>query len=458
MYRRTLAVTLCITATLLLAVLAGCAASTAVSEFAHDHITSAGGTVSVDPQTGAITVGGTVGLKAMEEATIISNAIMAANAGKHVAAKQRTLHGPTLRVVPVTRAVTNACGQRSLYRTYELKRSSVWHRFTHWVEDCPAEVVPIQQVGQTPVFDDTQPTPVTAGPLVDNIPTPATEVPPATSQEDDAIVNAVLANGESEDTDKGSGDRAVVFGNNFPGTDAELHQCVNDAKKDVVNLVKIDGFNTKNIRLFTDRQCTKANYEKWSKWALVDGVAGSRRAFFNSSHGGEDTDANGTVVDVLVTDDMVRKNEWSAATEVTYDFWYHLLRSTTNHWLLLNDSCHSGGQTRTSLMAGLHGRSVRSLDGTPEAQARVAKAIKHSNAKAALGDLTGSVVAVCLPNELASEGPGGGVGTDTYWKARKTLPNTSKVGDYIREANRLMRLTNESQHMTLIGLNNPLWN
>lgn len=456
MYRRILAVTSCI----LLAVLAGCAASTAISQEIHDHVSSAGGSISVDPATGAITVSGTVGLKAMEEATVISNAIMAKNAGKRVAAKQRMSNGQTLRVVKVIRPVVNPCGQsRGFIQTFELKTESLWHRFTHWIEDCPAEVVPVQQVGQTPVFDDTLPT-ITAGPLVENVTpqAPVTEAPPATSQEDEAIVNAVLANGESEDTDKGSGDRAVVFGNNFPGTDAELHQCVNDAKKNILNLVKVDGFNTKNIRLFTDRQCTKANYEKWSKWALVDGLAGGRRAFFNSSHGAEDTDANGTVVDVLVTDDMVRKGQWDATTEVTYDFWYHLLRSTTNHWLLLNDSCHSGGQTRFSLVGSLHGRSPRSLDGPPEVQARLAKAIQHSNAKAALGNLTGSVVAVCLPNELASEGPGGGVGTDTYWKARKTLPNTSKVGDYIREANRLMKLTHESQHMTLIGLNNPLWN
>lgn len=431
--------------------LTSCAFTDKVGQEVQDHVSSAGGSISVDPATGAITVTGTVGLKDMEEATIIANAIIAHNKGFSVAAKQRTHYGPTVRVVPKTVAATNPCGQRSLYRTYEVKRSSIWHRFTHWIEDCPADP-PV-----TPVVPST---PVTIGPVNgDPIPSPAS--PPATilegSDEDSAIVNAVLANADSEETDKGSGDRAVVFGNNFPGTDAQLYQCVNDAKKNVVNLVKIDGFNTKNIRLFTDQQCTKANYEKWVKWALVDGGPTGRRAFFNSSHGAEDTDANGNIVDVMVTDDMVRKNVWDASTEVTYDFWYNLLHGTSNRWLFFNDSCHSGGQTRIALMS-INNRRVRSIDGSPDVQARLAKAISRSNSRIALGQLTGSVIAVCLPNELASEGPNGGVGTDDYWKARKTIAVGAVVGDYIREVNRLFKQTNESQHMTLIGVNKPLWN
>ncbi len=490
-------------ATLLFFGVTGCTRQDA-GQFVQDHVSSAGGAVSVDPQTGAITVSGTVGIKQMEEATAISNAIkskqMAATVKefrsacqgsyqpvtRHVCdpirgtCEERTVmefvptkvvealpqaaltfrgtNGHKIKLREVCRPYTNPCGEKSLISTFEVV-PSIWHQFLHMFSSGCHSPPPYVPTPELPEADYTNNVPPASTSVPSSIPPVASQPPatgndPAPGTDDDAIIAAVLANGEDINPKDISGDRAVVFGNNFPGTDAELHQCVNDAKKNVLNLVRVDGFSPKSIRLFTDRQCTKANYEKWIQWAFA---APKRPAFFNSSHGAEDTDAEGKVVDVLVTDDMVRKGYWDATTEVTFDWWYHQLRQVTSPWMLLNDSCHSGGQTKLGLTSNAR-RSVRSLEGPPEVQKRVAAAVQRSTAITDIGKLTGTVFAVCLPNELASEGPQGGAGTEAYWQARKHLPAEAKAGDIARECNRLFKLSQESQHFTIVGVNGPLWN
>lgn len=470
--------------------LSGCAAGNAAGQWVENHVSTVGGSISVDPVTGAVTISGDVGIKPMQAAAAVSTAIQTQNNGgtpplavpvTNLTTGTVTTIAPVIAIngtakLPaggkvalkvVTRPVVNVCGQRGIVQTFEIKAESLWHRFLHMF-DCECGCKP-----KPPATTNAPLTQAPAQPLVDIIvdnPTPpAAPVDPDT----DAIIAQVMANDNNTlPAEKGNGDRAVVFGNNYPGTDAELHECVNDAKKNVVNLVKVDHFDPKNIRLFTNQQCTKSNYEMWSKWALVDGVQTAlpdpatnttppnwgRRAWFNSSHGAEDTDANGKVIQVLVTDDMVRKGQWDTTTEVTFDFWYALLRTTQHPWMMLNDSCHSGGQTRLVLsLVATKGRAVRSLDGPAAVQARLNNATTRSTAMADLGKLTGTVFAVCLPNELASEGPDGGVGTNAYWNARKKLPANSKAGDYVKECNRLFHTTNESQHFTLVGVNTPLW-
>ncbi len=306
---------------------------------------------------------------------------------------------------------------------------------------------------------DSAPAPVQVS---DPTPTVAPSVAPVANADDETIINEVLANGESRDVAPSTtNDRAVVFGDNFPGTPAELHECVNDAKKNVLNLVRVEKFSPKNIRLFLNEKCTKKNYEGWTTWVLADAKPGDRRFFANSSHGAEDTDADGKLVDVLVTFDMVKNNDWSPATEVSPDFWASTLRSTTVDFLFLNDSCHSGGQMRQAIAvaAKKSKRAVRSIDGPAAVQARINAATERGQSLRSL-ILSGSVVWACQPSELSEEDSDhGGLGTDAYWKARKALiANNPKVGDVIREANRILHTEYmATQHEGLSGVNKTIF-
>ncbi len=313
-----------------------------------------------------------------------------------------------------------------------------------------------QPVDNTPpVF--VQPTPDT--PVISQPPTIPTE--PQASGGDDAIINAVLANGESRDIASGSAERAVIFGDNYVGTPAELHECVSDAKKNVLNLVRVEHFDPKNIRLFLNEKCTKKNYEDWTKWLFDGADKDNRRCFFgNSSHGAEDTDEQGRIIDVIVTWEMIKLNRWDSDTEVAPSYWATTLRSTSVNYLFLNDSCHAGGAMRTavSLIAKRNNRMVRSIDGPAPVQARLDKAIGRGPSMRELA-LTGTVIPACQPSELSEEDSvHGGLGTEAWWKARKSLPLTSKSGDIVREANRLIHSEfYATQHIGLIGQNKPLF-
>ncbi len=287
---------------------------------------------------------------------------------------------------------------------------------------------------------------------------PAPDVPSTSSAEDDAIIAAVLANGDSEEVVPSErNDRACVFGNNYPGTNAELHECVNDARKNVLNLVRFDKFDPKNIRLFLNERCTKANYEKWMTWALAGAKKGDRRVLaLNSSHGGEDTDATGRVCDVIVTWDMIASNEWSPRTEVTPEFLSALVRSSECNWWISLDNCNAGGDVR-ALLSATRNRRVRSVEGPALVKARIDKSIERVSLRSQLASVNGVVMAACQPTELASEGPNGGAHTDAVWKARKALPVDAKSGDIVREINRLNKLNQETQHAQLFGVNKPLW-
>jgi hypothetical protein len=314
-----------------------------------------------------------------------------------------------------------------------------------------------KQCGQAIYIPPVSSIPVATGPQVGDIfvtaATPVFEAP--SNDTDEAIINSILDNDDTRGV-TASSDRAVIFGNNFPGTSAELHQCVNDAKKNALNLVKFEKFRPADIRLFLNQKCTKANYEKWSAWVLADAKPGDRRIFANSSHGAEDTGADGKIYDIIVTDDMVRKGYWDETTEVLPAYWSNVLRSTSVDYLFINDACHAGGaQKRFGLITG---KATRSIDGPLAVQARLAAAVERGASWRSLA-ISGTVIPACQPAELSEEdSTHGGLGTDAYWRARKSLPLTAKSGDIIREANRILHSEfNATQHMGLIGVNKPLF-
>ncbi len=316
---------------------------------------------------------------------------------------------------------------------------------------------------QDPVADTVATSPETTVPETpqSQVPTEPITQPVSTSAEDDAIIAAVLANGESRDVaPSASNERAAVFGNNFVGTPAQLDQCVRDAKCNVVNLVKVERFDPKNIRLFLNEKCTKKNYETWCTWAAADAKPGDRRVvLMNSSHGGEDVGPDGKVCDILITMDMISQNRWDETTEVSPQFWYNLLHACNCNFLVLNVSCHSGGQMRASLslIAQKNHRKVRSIDGPPVVQARIDAAVERTSTRTLFANLSGTIFPVCQASELAEENEDGGAGTNAFWASRKSQPATVKSGDIARGANKNLKDHVFTQHFGLIGVNRPLF-
>lgn len=485
--------------------MASCDSSQTISDIGDqisDHVDTIGGTVSIDPQTGAITVGGSVGLKTMAEATAISNYIQAhhANAGrsamfrystegytvvprgycpdcvahnKPIVLREYVRMAPAapmeIREVKPMRAVVkeyrDPCGNKQ--RAIEYKPKSIWRSFLG-IFNCtcpqaapgaptsftPTPEFPQADFPQNGVTNNTPPVGSQAPPSSqqpDTLPDPAN----IASENDQAIINEILANGTSEDTlpRAATGDRAVVFGNNYPGTNAELHGCVKDAYKNALNLVKIDHFSTKNIRLFLNQQCTAANYRKWVVWSLTDIQPNDRRFIGNSSHGSEDT-IDGKVVGLICTWDMISTGVWDANTEITYDWWYNTLRMTSGNYFFLNDCCHAGGVARFSLID--RGRRIRSLPPPANVALRIDQAVeKQPTLQARSKELTGSLNPACAENELSEENADGGFGTEAYWTARRA-GNMAMV-NIVKAENAYMRQIAASQHMQLIGRNAALW-
>jgi hypothetical protein len=104
-------------------------------------------------------------------------------------------------------------------------------------------------------------------------------------------------------------------------------------------------------------------------------------------------------------------------------------------------------------------RLVRSIDGPPAVQARLNKATQRGTSLRSIS-LTGTVIWACQPSELSEEDSvHGGLGTDEFWVARKSLiASNPKVGTIIQEANRILHSDYAaSQHEGLTGVNKVLF-
>jgi hypothetical protein len=264
------------------------------------------------------------------------------------------------------------------------------------------------------------------------------------------------------------GERAAVFGNNYPGTDAELHQCVNDAVKNIIGLVRVYGFDPHNIVLYVNDECTAASYKASANWLLTDKTAPPGRRFFgNSSHGAQDADNTGILRDVIVTWDMVKTGRWDETTEVPWELWHDSIRQAPEgvSFVVLNDCCHAGGIMKLIgpaplPTAGTPQRLVRSLEGPAEVQKRVAEARKrHTRALTTTNAQIkrGTVFAVCRSDQLASEGETGGAGTDAFWASARSMPDKYSILPIIKASNAHMAQRGFKQNMNPVGRLDTLW-
>lgn len=266
-----------------------------------------------------------------------------------------------------------------------------------------------------------------------------------------------------------SGERAVVFGNNYPGTDAQLYQCVNDAVKNILGLVRVYGFDPHNIVMYVNDECTAANYKASANWLLTDKAAPAGRRFFgNSSHGAQDADSTGKLRDVIVTWDMVKTGKWDETTVVPWDLWHDSIRQAPEGvtFVILNDCCHAGGVMKLIgpaplPTAGTPQRLARALEGPVEVQKRVAEARKRNTRALTSTNAQikrGTVFAACRSDQLASEGENGGAATDAFWASARSMPETKySILPLIKASNAHMAQRGFKQNMNPVGRLDTLW-
>ncbi len=237
------------------------------------------------------------------------------------------------------------------------------------------------------------------------------------SKEDQAILDQITSGRGIEDT----ANRAVCFGDNYPGTTRQLRGCVYDAQVCAINLCKCYGFKPNEIHLVIDADCTRANMWRWMQWALADAKPGDKRAITNSSHGAQDASLGGEgepdhLHEVWVPFDF----DWSPEKEITDRQVYELLATVDEgvNYFILNDSCNSGGAAR---------QGVRNKSLTPPASvATRIKGAKHTQWRARIDGLRGTYLAGCKSNQLSADayidGQYRGAFTYNYWNSAKPEP------------------------------------
>lgn len=146
--------------------------------------------------------------------------------------------------------------------------------------------------------------------------------------------------------------RALLVGiNNYPDPGNRLEGCLNDVFL-MSSVLQECGFQAEDIRVVFDERATAAGILERLHWLLDGTASGDIRFFFYSGHGAllPAYGVNGRIrrVDAcLVPYDFA----WTSETAITDD---HLLNFYSElpydaHFMMVLDSCYSGGMTRGSL-------------------------------------------------------------------------------------------------------------
>jgi len=132
---------------------------------------------------------------------------------------------------------------------------------------------------------------------------------------------------------------ALLVGDNYPGTSAQLNYCVNDTDDVYQALTTKYGFPAANITYLKDQQCTDANIKAAIQWLIANSDANSTVVFYYSGHGSKsttDVDGDGIRTDYsIVPYDLTRI--WDAQLAALFR------PLASQHAWLAFDSCYSGG-------------------------------------------------------------------------------------------------------------------
>ncbi len=238
------------------------------------------------------------------------------------------------------------------------------------------------------------------------------------SEESRAIIGEIMKNDWRNPPQ--TANRCLCMGDNYPGLSAQLKQCVNDMLKMSVVIVRYKIFTTSEIVYLFNENDTKINIEVLAAWAKENKQKHDRRWMLRSSHGAEDTDKDGKIVQVIVTYDMIAKNDWSTATEVSLDYWRDWSASIPaddDPPLIAFDCCHAGGAFGKPLLRP--GHIARSTAGPDYVTKRVNDATKTRTMRGTLDSFNVCFIPMCEDSQLSEESSD--VGGAGFWSMRVAI-------------------------------------
>lgn len=141
---------------------------------------------------------------------------------------------------------------------------------------------------------------------------------------------------------------ALCVGTNYPGTDAQLSGCVNDAL-DWKAVLEAEGYA---VTLLTDAEATRLEIRTQLEQLIGAAGFGDRVVFTYSGHGTWLPDQNGDEIDGR--DEAICPTDFRQAGVITDDELAGILgRARTSAVLFLSDSCHSGTVSRLGALTGV---------------------------------------------------------------------------------------------------------
>lgn len=189
---------------------------------------------------------------------------------------------------------------------------------------------------------------------------------------------------------------------------SDLRGCINDVTGIRMALISYYGFTEKDIRVLVNDRATKqeirTTFDEW----LVNGTkAGDTVFLYFSGHGSTVPDHNGDeengVDEVLCPHDMVPQGGYNIILDDELALW--LTRLNGRRVVVISDSCHSGGQTRS-----IREMPVTTLEDTPAWRARFISITDYQPSSIARGrsrgaDISESVIfmAASREDEIAIE-------------------------------------------------------
>lgn len=235
--------------------------------------------------------------------------------------------------------------------------------------------------------------------------------------------------------EKSGARKAVCIGiNDYPGTNADLAGCVNDAK-DWAKTLKGRGYAVETI---FDREATREAMLKVMRYTLTNANAGDRVVFTYSGHGTWVPDENGDEKDYR--DEALCPHDIRTAGPILDDELFDVFtdRERGVKVVLISDSCHSGTLARFAAAEGDGVGTVRFLAPEHFLSGKALRRAERAERAPVRGVARYSalVVAGCQDVEYSYDAQFSGRpnGAFTYFACRALdgLPEKATYADWIR--------------------------
>jgi len=183
---------------------------------------------------------------------------------------------------------------------------------------------------------------------------------------------------------------------------SDLRGSINDVMAIREGLITYYGFPEKDIRVLTDERATRQNIKSaFDEWLVKGTKPGDTVLLYFSGHGSTVPDKNGDEEDgldeVLCPYDMIPNGGHNIIIDDELGLW--LRRLNGRRVIVISDSCHSGGQTRS-----IGGIPVSILEDIPSTRPRFIPITNYqpssiARAKARGGDVPTSIIFMAASRE-----------------------------------------------------------